>query len=167
MMNLRKANRQLAVAVATVVFAAVTSVAVFFPAASVAGPPDAGRVRTAPLGYDGSLLVQLHVSDLDRAIAFYRDVLEFRLKLRNDDLAWAKMDTGIANVVVGLGVGEEVKGSGTLSMNFGVKDIAAARASLESRGVVFKGPTFTIPDVVKLADFTDPDGNRIRLAQGL
>ena len=51
-----------------------------------------------------------------------------------------------------------------MSMNFGVKDIEKARATLESRGVEFSGPTITIPGVVMLADFEDPDGNRIRLA---
>jgi hypothetical protein len=38
---------------------------------------------------------------------------------------------------------------------------------VEERGVKFSGPTINIPDKVKLADFTDPDGNRIRLAESL
>ncbi len=37
-------------------------------------------------------------------------------------------------------------------------------AILESRDVVFDGPTIEVPGVVRLADFKDPDGNRIRLA---
>ena len=54
-----------------------------------------------------------------------------------------------------------------LSLNFSVRDIAEARTRLETRGVVFKGETMTIEGVVKLADFDDPDGNRIRLAESL
>jgi hypothetical protein len=42
--------------------------------------------------------------------------------------------------------------------------VAAARALLEKRGVVFPGPTQVIPGKVALAGFTDPDGNRLRLA---
>jgi len=40
----------------------------------------------------------------------------------------------------------------------------AARTLLESRGVVFSGPTQIIPGKVALAGFRDPDGNQLRLA---
>ena len=126
-----------------------------------------GRAGQSPLGYDGSLLVQLRVADLDRAVTFYRDVMNFELVHRNDSLSWAKLSAGIPGVRIGLGVGREVKGSGNLSLNFGVRDIESARKQLEKRGVTFQGPTITIPQVVKLADFNDPDGNRIRLAEDL
>ena len=119
------------------------------------------------LGFTGALLIQLRVKDLDRAIAYYRDVLGFEFYHRSDELSWAKLRSPVQHVTVGLGTSLEPRGSGTLSLNFSVKDIATARAALEKRGVVFKGPTVTIPEVVKLADFDDPDGNTIRLAQGL
>ncbi len=119
------------------------------------------------LEFTGSLLVQIRVADLDRTIAFYRDVLGFDLFHRNDSLSWAKVRVPNSAVVIGLGAGSEVKGSGSLSLNFGVRDIDRARSRLERRGVEFKGDTITIPGVVKLADFDDPDGNRIRLAQSL
>lgn len=41
--------------------------------------------------------------------------------------------------------------------------VQPARA-LEVAGVVFQGETLVIPGKVKLAGFTDPDGNRLRLA---
>lgn len=119
---------------------------------------------TGSLGFGGTLLIQLRVADLDRAIAFYRDVLGFELFLRNDELAWAKLRSPVRDVVIGVGVSDEPKGSGTLSLNFSVANIEDARRRLEERGVKFTGPTITIPGVVKLADFADPDGNRIRLA---
>ena len=119
---------------------------------------------TASLGFEDSLLIQLRVADLDRAISFYRDVLGFELFLRNDELAWAKLRTAVRNVVIGVGVSDAPQGSGTLSLNFSVANIEDARRRLEERGVKFTGPTITIPGVVKLADFADPDGNRIRLA---
>lgn len=43
-------------------------------------------------------------------------------------------------------------------------DVVAARRLLESRGVSFNGPTQIIPGKVALAAFSDPDGNRLRLA---
>ncbi len=43
-----------------------------------------------------------------------------------------------------------------------VDDVAAARAELESRGVVFAGETFDT-GVCHMALFTDPDGNDLML----
>jgi len=116
------------------------------------------------VAWQPTLLVQLGVSDLDRAIEFYTDTLEFRLEERNDQLNWARIDIGMPDVTIGLGAVAEPAGSGTASFNIGVTDIDAARALLESRGVEFLGPTIRIPGVVELADFRDPDGNKIRLA---
>ena len=129
--------------------------------------PSAGKPTTPAIEYRGTLLVQLRVADLDRSIAFYRDVMGFDLKSRNDELRWAKLHAGIDRVTVGIGEGPDVSGSGTTSMNFGVADVDIARRTLESKGVHFHGETTTIPGVVKLADLQDPDGNRIRLAQAL
>lgn len=140
---------------------AVTLVALALGAATGSSAED---VPGAGLDYEGTLLVQLAVSDLDRAIAFYRDVLGFRLEERDDALKWARIDPGIEGLTVGLGEQPEPAGSGGVSLNFGVADVDAARAALEARGVEFTGPTLTIPGVVRLADFQDPDGNRIRLA---
>jgi catechol 2,3-dioxygenase-like lactoylglutathione lyase family enzyme len=109
-------------------------------------------------------LVQFAVSDLDRSVAFYRDVLGLKMNLRNDALSWAKFDTALPGLTLGIGQSETVEGSGTTSLNLTVGDADAARELLESRGVVFKGDTVRIPGVVTLADFTDPDGNLIRLA---
>ena len=137
------------------------------PAAVVGSSKTPARADAKSLGFTGTLLIQLRVRNLDRAIDFYANVLGFELSHRNDDLAWAKVLPPEGRVVIGLGAGSEVKGSGTLSLNFSVRDIAETRTSLEARGVVFKGETITIEGVVKLADFEDPDGNRIRLAQSL
>ncbi len=124
---------------------------------------DANAEPAAQVGWQPTLLVQLHVADLDRAITFYRDTLGFELESRNDEINWARIKPGIPGVTIGLGQGES-QGSGTTSMNFGVDDVDAARVTLEHRGVTFIGPTIHIPNVVRLADFNDPDGNKIRLA---
>ena len=43
-------------------------------------------------------------------------------------------------------------------------DGAAARAALEAKGVIFPRQTAVIPGKVALAEFKDPDGNRLRFA---
>jgi catechol 2,3-dioxygenase-like lactoylglutathione lyase family enzyme len=132
--------------------AAVVSLLLFAPAAGVS--------------YRPSLLVQLQVSDLDRSIRFYTETLGFKVTERRDDLRFAHIDCGIAGLQLGLSAGGAAPPhSGTIALNFGVKgDIEAARKALEAKGVVFKGPTVVIAGKVRLLEFQDPDGYRIRLA---
>lgn len=122
---------------------------------------------TSPLGYDGALTCALNVSDLDRSIAFYRDILGFQLQYKVDDIGWCEMQTNIAKVTVGLSQVEEVPKEGGAVLTFGVADIDQARGKLEASDVRFDGPTRTIPGMVKLATFYDPDGNTLMFAQGL
>ena len=115
------------------------------------------------IAWGDELLVQIAVSDLDAACRFYGEVLELPLESRTESLKWAKFVLP-RGARLGVGQAERVTGSGTASLNISVKDIDAARALLEQRGVTFAGPTVDIPGVVRLAAFAAPDGNRIRLA---
>jgi len=149
--------------------ATVSTVMVFGLVMLVAylAPRRADATSDASTTYTGSVLIQLRVADLDRSIHFYTKTLGLELKLRNDDLHWAKVVPPGARAVIGLGTTDGPRNAGTTSINLGVRDIDKARAALEARGVSFTGATITIPGVVKLADFTDPDGHRLRLAQSL
>lgn len=119
------------------------------------------------LGYDGGLTCAMGVADLGKAIAWYRDVLGFELLYQVEEMAWCELKSPVEHVNVGLSQVErpEVKGGATLT--FGVTDIDAARRTLESSDVRFDGDTITIPDMVRLATFYDPDGNKLMLYQGL
>jgi predicted enzyme related to lactoylglutathione lyase len=122
--------------------------------------------RTSSLGYDGGLTCTVQVSNLDRAIAWYQDVLGFTLLYRVDDMGWCELATEVARVNVGLGETENPRVGG-IKLTFGVKDIDKARAQLEARKVRFDGPTQEIPGMVKLATFYDPDGNTLMFYQSL
>lgn len=119
------------------------------------------------LGFDGGLTCSFSVSDLDRSIAWYKDHLGFELLYRVDEMGWCELRTSVERVAIGLSQTEnpEVKGGATLT--FGVQDVAGARASLEDLGVRFDGDTITVPDMVSLATFFDPDGNKLMLYQDL
>ena len=121
----------------------------------------------SPVGYDGGLTAALQVSDLGKALSWYQDILGFTLLYRMDDMGWAEVQSEVKGVNVGLSAVEkpEVKGGATLT--FGVKDIDASRKLLESKDVRFDGDTMTIPGMVKLATFYDPDGNKLMFYQSL
>jgi predicted enzyme related to lactoylglutathione lyase len=120
------------------------------------------------LNYDKGLTCALNVKDLKAAIAWYQDVLGFKLQYQLDEMGWCELETEVPGVNVGLSqVEDEIAGSGGATLTFGVHDIDAARASLEGQGVRFDGPTREIPEMVKLATFYDPDGNVLMFYQGL
>jgi len=119
------------------------------------------------LGYDGGLTLSTQVADLDKAIAWYTDVLGMSLLYKVDEIAWAELSSPVAKVNVGLSQVESPKvGAGPVP-TWGVADVDASRTALEAKGVKFDGDTQTIPDMVKLATFFDPDGNAYMLYQQL
>ena len=119
------------------------------------------------LGYDGGLTCALGVTDLDRSIEWYRDVLGFELLYKLDDLRWCELRSPVERVNVGLSEVEEAGGRGGATLTFGVRDLDAARGRLEQAGVRFDGESRTIEGMVKLATFFDPDGNALMLYQDL
>ncbi|MFG0260163.1 MAG: VOC family protein [Phycisphaerales bacterium JB041] len=118
------------------------------------------------MGFRQELTISTQVSDLDAALKWYGDTLGCQLLYRVDDLAWAEVTSPIDTVRIGLSQVEKPKTSGPVPV-WSVDDIAAARAALESKKVRFDGDTVTIPGMVSLATFFDPDGNAWMLAQSL
>jgi predicted enzyme related to lactoylglutathione lyase len=106
--------------------------------------------------------VSVPVSDMHRARHFYEDVLG--LEPAPGSRAWPEYELG--NVSLYLidpsNMGREFEGPHTSSIALRVADVAAARAELESRGVVFHGETFDT-GVCHMAFFQDPDGNALML----
>lgn len=121
----------------------------------------------SPLGYNGGLTAGLAVRDLDAALDWYRDVLGFTMLYRLDDMGWAELQTEVPGVTIGLSQTEEVPTGGGATLTFGVRDLDAARGRLEAEGVVFDGESQTIPAMVKIATFYDPDGNVLMLFEDL
>ncbi len=117
--------------------------------------------------FDGALTCALGVTNLDKAIAWYGDVLGFETIYKMDDMGWCELSTPVARVTVGLSQVEKMEGKGGATLTFGVTDIEAARAQLEARDVRFDGDIQTVPEMVKFATFFDPDGNTLMLFQDL
>ena len=105
-------------------------------------------------------LVYLFVSDMDRAIAFYRDTLELELLYSTGD-EWAQFRAGALQL--GLHGTGSTPGRPGGTIAFTVSDLDASKATLVARGVQLghegggegRGPRFV--------EFADPDGNVLAL----
>lgn len=122
---------------------------------------------TNEIEFNGRLTCAMQCGDLGKAIAWYEEILGFKLLYRMDDMGWCEFQSPVDKVFVGLSEVEEPELKGGATLTFGVTDIDDARALLESRGVAFDGETMTIPDMVRLATFYDLDGNKLMLFEAL
>jgi catechol 2,3-dioxygenase-like lactoylglutathione lyase family enzyme len=117
-----------------------------------------------PFEYESkNLTISVNVSDLQRSIDWYRDVLGFDVEYRMDEIGWCELKTPFGAVNIGLSQTEEQRAGGTVP-TFGVKDIDAARRHLETRDVK-TDEIFDVQGMVKLMGFYDPDGNPWMLAE--
>lgn len=121
-----------------------------------------GTIPFAP-----EITIAMHVSDIDRSIAWYTDVLGLSMLYKIDEIAWCEFATPVKGTHIGLSQVEKAKGSQSCVPTFAVTNIDAARKHLESCDVRFDGDTLTIEGMVKLATFFDPDGNPLMLSQSL
>lgn len=119
------------------------------------------------LDYVPELTASMAVTDLDRSIAWYRDVLGFQLLYRAEEIGWCELTTHMPGVNVGLSENREVAQGGGATNVWSVSDIDAAKAHMDSHGVRQDGEIQTIPGLVRLLTFFDPDGNAMMLAQSL
>lgn len=103
------------------------------------------------------------VSDLDRSIAFYRDVLGLKFLFRVPNLAFFDC----AGIRLMLGLPEANGETFHPVLYFKVDDIQGATAELERRGVQFESKPAVIARMEKhdlwLAAFRDPDRNALVL----
>lgn len=101
-----------------------------------------------------------YVSDLERSIQFYRDVLEFRL-LSQDVVARFDVDGVLFEIVPG--DKGQLSGNGNARFCLLVDDVAQALNKLREQGVLTSGPHLKSNGV--LGSLRDPDDNEICLWQ--
>ena len=107
--------------------------------------------------------VSVPVTDMARSKQFYGETLG--LPLVSGDDAWPEYQLG-ENVSLYLidptNIGQTFTAPHSSHIALRVPDVAAARAELESSGVVFDGEIFDT-GVCHMAFFRDPDGNALML----
>jgi predicted enzyme related to lactoylglutathione lyase len=101
------------------------------------------------------------VTDVPRAVAFYRDVLGLE-QSGDGQPFWVEFD--IAGATFGVGNFEQVGKAGTAqSLSLEIDDLPAFRETLSGKGVESSEPFET--KVCWISGISDPDGNRIWLHQ--
>ena len=105
------------------------------------------------------------VSDFDRGVAFYRDVLGIPF-LFSAPPQMAFFDCGGVRLLVGVMPAGQKAERGS-AVYFQVEDIRAVFSSLKESGVLFRAEPHVVhrapSSELWLAEFTDPDGNQLAL----
>ena len=113
--------------------------------------------------------VIIYVSDMERSVSFYRDVLGLPMKFTSP--GWTEFDTGTTTVALHRALNEkqsqEVQRStpGLAQLGFIIDDLQAAYETLKAQDVQFSLPPQKQPSGITLAILHDPDGLGITLQQ--
>jgi len=94
-----------------------------------------------------------YVADMDRSIAFHRDVLGLRLKFQSAE--WSEFGTGETTLALHPATPE--KQAGTVDLGFASDDLSGFYANREKLGVEFIQPPREMHGV-RIAQVRDPDG---------
>ena len=105
--------------------------------------------------------VTLGVSDYQRSIAFFRDVIGFPLLVSDDQFQFARFQAGGITfaVVGGPGADRAARGDVHTGIAICVRDVDEAHRELAAKGVRFTMPPARQPWGGYMALFADPDGN--------
>lgn len=111
--------------------------------------------------------VRIFVSDWERALSFYGDVLGMDVVFENDMLGWAQFDTGECTLAIERADLSDPESAALVGRFVGVSlkvdDIDAVYRRLTEAGVEFESPPQKQTWGGQLAHFRDPDGNTLTL----
>jgi len=118
-------------------------------------------------------VVLIHVSDMPRSVAFYRDTLG--LPLRFESPEWTEFDTETVTLALHGGALPQSEPqtagpppAGRVGVGWNVKNLDEVCSQLRARGVQFlMEPTERPGEGIRLAIFLDPDGCALTLAQNV
>lgn len=110
------------------------------------------------------------VSDFDKALRFFTDVVGLKLLTREDKYGWAELAGPDGGTQLGIAVaGKEnhVKPGQNAIMTFTVSDLIRAKNEMSKKGTKMVGDVLEVPGHVKMQFFHDHDGNLFQLVEQL
>src|SRR5262249_52394657 len=117
-----------------------------------------------------STLSWIVVTDLDKAIRFFTEVVGLKLLHRADEWGWAELVGQEGGSELGIAVaGKEttVKPGQNAIMTFTVADLLKSKSEMAKKGMKMVGDVQEVPGHVKLQFFKDQDGNLFQLVEQL
>jgi catechol 2,3-dioxygenase-like lactoylglutathione lyase family enzyme len=117
------------------------------------------------IDWAGESTAALEVSDYDRSLAWYRDMLGWQVVLELAEWKWAQLQSPVKGLLVGIGQSEQVKEGGGATLTFTVKDIDAVAAQIKAKGVTFTREPTTIRPGVRICFIRGPEGISIELLE--
>lgn len=116
--------------------------------------------------YKSGFTIWYDVTSIERSLEFYTKKLDFELQFHDTDSSMAMISTNTNDCTIGFSEAKSVIPS-TSSTVFDVDNLEQAIEAFSAKGITFIGETETIPNMVKLAVFVDPDGHQLMLAESL
>ncbi|CAG9621282.1 VOC family protein [Sutcliffiella rhizosphaerae] len=116
--------------------------------------------------FKSGLTVWYNVSNVKRTKKFYTEQLGFALDFYDEEAGMASVHTNTKDCYIGFSEAEQIVPT-TSATVFEVEDIKVAVEALKEKGITFSGEITTIPGLVKLITFKDPDGHDLELSQTL
>jgi lactoylglutathione lyase len=117
------------------------------------------------------MLTMIMVSDMERSVRFYRDVLGLKLKFQSPE--WTEFDVDSTTLALhGGGKPQPAPAreqfAGTASIGFNVANLDSTCEELKRKGArMVLPPTEREGEGIKLAVFLDPDGLAVSFSQNV
>jgi predicted enzyme related to lactoylglutathione lyase len=107
--------------------------------------------------------VTLMVRDFPAAVDFYSGALGFSVRMRAEN-DWCELEAPGLSLALHPTYGQPIEPGTAATLGFQVADIRAAIADLQAKGVSFASDVIDTGHLL-LANFVDPEGNPMYLAQ--
>ena len=116
--------------------------------------------KTGKCGLLGTKFL-ISAQDMERAVAFYRDVIGLEARVQSP--WWSELSHGTAIIALHGGGSGEFRATG---LSFTVRDIdAACAAVVRGGGIVRSAPEDRGDEGIYLAELADPEGNGFMMSQ--
>lgn len=110
------------------------------------------------------------VSDIKKSKQFFTEIVGLKIKNETPEYGWLELEGHEGGSTLGVGQAgpeHDDKPGQNAVVTFNIDNIVDARKELESKKVKLIGDIVEVPGHVKMATFTDFDGNKFQLVETL